>query len=53
MVLRIKILIFWWFTEKSDFRGGIARKRGLEKVADLRGAWQKIGLGGVFEGGGD
>ena len=52
MVLRMKNLNIWGFTEKSDFKGGGFRKTnvegrialkvgGLGQFVDLRGAWQE------------
>ena len=46
-----------WSSQKTGIEGGgaggggVTKKGGLGKFADLRGAWQEIGGGGVFEGG--
>ena len=54
-----KTLIFWGFTEKSNFggvhekpniEGGLPKKGGLGQFVDLRGAWQERGV--VFLRGG-
>ena len=38
-------------TRKTNIEGGLPKKEGgLEQFADLRGAWQERGGGGVFEG---
>ena len=39
MVLRMKTLIFWGFTEKSHFQGRFVRKINIEGGLLKKGAW--------------
>ena len=63
MVLTMKTLIFFWFTERSDFKGGVLKNQYVGGDCLKRGGgawtvcWFKGGLGkkeedGVFEVGG-
>ena len=65
MELRVKTLIFWAFTEKSNFYGGVHKKPiwrgdclrrggggGLGQFGDLRRGLGKKEGDCVFEGGG-
>ena len=57
MVLRAKTLIFWEFTERSDFKGGSSQKTIIEGALPKKGGawtvyqfkgrpWQERGGGG-------